>query len=201
MASKRIIAVVGSYRRDGTIDRLVDHVLESAAEEGASTHKIVLLDRHIEFCTNCRACAQEAGEGRGRCELGDEMAGILDEIEQADGMVLGSPVNFGTVTAVMKRFIERTICLAYWPWGKVAPAGRNKRRNKQAVVIASCAAPGLLGRITGNGIGVMKKAVGVLGGKTVGTLMVGLVALERHQELPRRAVRKARRLGKKLAAG
>lgn len=199
--SKRIVAIVGSYRRGGTIERLVDHVLESAAEHGVSTNKIFLLDRQIEFCTNCRQCTQQGGKDRGRCELADEMAGILDEIEGADGLILASPINFGTVTAVMKRFIERTICLGYWPWGKCAPVQRNRRRDKEAVVICSSAAPGVLGRVAGHGIGVMKKAVALLGGKSVGTLMVGLVALERRQELPSRAVRKARRLGQKLAAG
>lgn len=53
--SQRIVAIVGSYRRGGTIDRLVDHVLEAAAEQGAVTDKIFLLDRHVE-CGDCLLC-------------------------------------------------------------------------------------------------------------------------------------------------
>jgi len=198
--TRRIVAIVGSYRRGGTIDRLVDQVLESAAEQGASANKIFLLDHRIEFCTNCRNCTQVSGERRGACQLADDMDHILEEIRQADALVLGSPINFGTVTAVMKRFIERTICLAHWPWGTAAPAMRKKRRDKRAVVISSCAAPGFLGRLATSGVGLMKKAATVLGAKTIGTMMVGLVAVDERQELPASAVRKARRLGKRLAA-
>ena len=132
--------------------------------------------------------------------MADEVGEILEEIERADGLVLGAPVNFGTVTAVMKRFIERTICLAYWPWGKAAPVKRDPQRTRQAVVISSAAAPGVVGRMTGNSMGVMKKAASVFGAKTIGTLMVGLAAVEKRQELSARAVRKARRLGRKLAS-
>lgn len=198
--SKKIVGIVGSYRHDGTIDCLVDQVLESAAEHGASVNKVFLLDHCIEFCTNCRKCTQQPGEQPGRCPLADDMEDILKEIQQADALVLGSPINFGTVTAVMKRFIERTICMAHWPWGTAAPTMRKKRPRKRAVIITSCAAPGFLGRITTSGIGLMKKVATVLGAKTVGTMMVGLVALEQRQDLSAPATRKARRLGKKLAA-
>ena len=71
------------------------------------------------------------------------MNAILDEIDRSDALVLASPMNFWTVTAVMKRFIERLICFAYWPWGMHAPKMRNKLKTKRAVVVVSSAAPSL----------------------------------------------------------
>jgi len=53
---KRILGIVGSYRRNGTIDALVQAVLSAAEEQGAETDKIYLIDKHVEFCTNCRTC-------------------------------------------------------------------------------------------------------------------------------------------------
>jgi multimeric flavodoxin WrbA len=50
-------------------------------------------------------------------------------------VMLGSPMNFWTVTALMKRFIERLVCYAYWPWGIVAPQTRKGPRDKRAVVV------------------------------------------------------------------
>ena len=79
--------------------------------------KIYLIDKHIEFCANCRTCTQQEGQTRGQCSTIDDMRGILDEIERPDAIVLASPMNFWTVTAIMKRFIERLVCYAYWPWG------------------------------------------------------------------------------------
>jgi multimeric flavodoxin WrbA len=115
--SKRVTAIVGTYRKGGIVDSAVDEILTAAGEEGAETAKIYLVDRYIEFCRNCRACSQQEGHKRGECPIADDMSAILDEIDRSDAVVLASPVNFGTVTAVMKRFIERLVCYAWWPWG------------------------------------------------------------------------------------
>ena len=110
MMGKKVIGSVGSYRKGRIIDSAVSAVLEGAREGGAETEKIYLIDKHIEFCTNCRTCTQEKVEGgRGQCVHNDDMEGILEEIGSADGIVLGSPINFFTVTAVMKSFVERLI--------------------------------------------------------------------------------------------
>ena len=111
-----VIAIVGSYRKDGVTDRVVDEILSSAREQGAQTKKIFLIEKHIEFCKNCRSCTQLKDLKRGECVISDEMNSILDEIEQSDALVIASPVNFGTITAVMKKFYERLACYAWWPW-------------------------------------------------------------------------------------
>ena len=126
----RVIAILGTYRKGGVIDTAVDEILASAREVGAETTKLHLIDKHIEFCTNCRTCTQQEGPRHGECTLVDDMSGILDEIDRSDAIVLASPMNFWTVTAVMKRFIERLVCYAYWPWGSLGPKMRSKSRNR-----------------------------------------------------------------------
>lgn len=196
---RKITAVVGSYRKGGIVDTAVDAILASARDSGAATSKIYLLDQRIEFCRNCRQCMQLKGLKRGECALDDEMCAVLDEIESSDAIVLASPMNFGTVTALMKRFIERLVCYAFWPWGKPAPAQRDRRKEKRAVVVASSAAPALLARISSKIIKELKAAAGLLGARTVGVLFIGLAALAPKQQLKPRTLAKARRLGKKLA--
>lgn len=196
----RVTAILGTYRKGGVIDSAVDEILGSAREAGAEVSKIYLIDKHIEFCTNCRTCTQEEGPARGRCPTVDDMSGILDQIERSDAIVLASPMNFWTVTAVMKRFIERLVCYVYWPWGAMGPAMRNKRKEKRAVLVISSAAPSLLGRLMTRMRGLMKTTSGLLGAKTIGVLSIGLAAGEPKQDIGERARRKARRLGKKLAA-
>ena len=110
-------------------------------------------------------------------------------------------MNFWTVTAVMKRFIERLVCFAYWPWGTAAPKIRNRRKTKRAVMVISSAAPSLLARLMTRMAGLMKSCAGLLGAKTIGVLSIGLAASEPKQDIGDRARRKARRLGRKLAAG
>ena len=197
---KRVTAIVGTYRRGGIIDSAVDEILNSAKEEGFETRKIYLIDRQIEFCKNCRACTQQEGREPGKCCIDDDMVGMLAEIEGSDAIVLGSPVNFGTVTAVMKRFIERLVCFAYWPWGMNAPKARNKEMRKRAVVVVSFAAPSLLTRLMTRTGGLLKKTAGLMGARTVGVLFIGLSSREEEQQLPERIREKARYLGKKLVA-
>ena len=196
-----ILAIVGSYRKGGIIERAVDEILASARKEGAVTRKISLLDKHLEFCTNCRSCTQVAGKNYGVCILDDDMAGLLQEIERADALVLASPMNAGTVTAIMKRFIERLVCTAYWPWGAPAPKARRPGKSKRALLVASSAAPGFLARLTGDVTKRLKSAATMLGAETVGTLFIGLAAQQKHQELSKRTIDKAHKLGHKLATG
>jgi multimeric flavodoxin WrbA len=197
---KRILGIVGSYRKGSTVDSTVSEILAAAAECGAETSKIRLIDAHVEFCTNCRACTQEPGPQPGPCVLEDEMRGILDEIRRSDGLVLGSPVNFGDVTAITKRFQERLVCYAYWPWDPPgAPALRNKALTKKAVLVTSSAAPTLAGRLLFKAPGTLKRMAKLLGARPIGTLYIGSV-MGQQPKLPEAAINKARALGSKLAS-
>ncbi len=195
---KRIVGIVGSYRKGSMIDSAVSEILSAAAQCGAEVSKIYLADAYVEFCTNCRSCTQEAGSSRGRCVINDDMHRILDQIDGSQGLVLGSPVNFGDVTALTKRFQERLVCHAYWPWG-TRPVLRNRKKDKKAVLVTSSAAPAFWGRLMFKSLGTLKRMAGILGAKPVGTLYVGL-ADEKDPKLPDRAVKKARMLGKRLAS-
>jgi multimeric flavodoxin WrbA len=195
----KVTAVVGSYRKGGIIDTTIDEILSSAREEGAETSKIYLIDKRIEFCTNCRTCTQLEGTERGECIIEDDMNGILDELHDADAIVLGSPMNFGTVTAVTKTFIERLVCCAYWPWGVNAPQIRDGTKNRYSVVVASSAAPSPLARLSSRIVKLLKDAAGLLGARTIGVLFVGLAGTNEQQAIGERTKSKARRLGKRLA--
>ncbi len=197
--SSKVVAIVGSYRKGGTIDSAVEAVLEGAREKGAETHTIYLTDRHVEFCTNCRACVQPPGEVRGKCAQKDDLEPMLQEIEAADAVVLASPVNFYNATAIFRRFLERLLGYAYWPWGQNAPRARSKRQPRKAVLVASSAMPGFLIPVaTGTGK-ALSLAAKMLGARPVGKLWIGLASAEPLHPLSARNRRRARRLGWKLA--
>jgi len=196
----KVTAIVGTYRKGGVTDTAVDEVLASAKAAGAEVSKIYLLDKHIEFCTNCRACTQEQGEARGKCPISDDMDGILDEIERSDSLIFASPMNDFTVTALMKRFIERLLPYAYWPWEGHAPILRNKSKSKKAVVISASAAPAIFAPFSSNVVYLLKLSAETFGARTIGVLFMGLAAQKPKQELNPRHKDRARQLGIKLAA-
>jgi multimeric flavodoxin WrbA len=195
----KITAIVGTYRKKGVIDSAVDELLGAAAAAGAQVTKFHLVDEQIEFCNNCRSCTQQAGGEFGCCVINDRMRPILDEIERSDGIVLASPMDFGTVTAVKKRFIERLVCFAYWPWGKAAPSTRKRERAKRAVVVASSAAPAILARLFTSMVLLLNQAARLLGAKRVDVLFFGLAAMKDRPDLGDKVRRTAQRLGRRLA--
>ncbi|MBN2139291.1 MAG: flavodoxin family protein [Sedimentisphaerales bacterium] len=191
--SKKVVAIVGTYRKGRVIDTAVDEILRGAEEHGAQTMKISLPDKHIEFCTNCRECTQQENAGaRGQCVQQDDLAEILKEVEQADVLVLAAPVNFASITAITKRFLERLLGSAYWPWGTAIPKFRLKRLDKSAIIVTSSACPALLARIMMRSpLQQLKAMARCLGAKVVGTLYFGQAARTRDQVLDEKNRRKA----------
>jgi NADPH-dependent FMN reductase len=195
---RRVLGLVGSYRRGGYVDVGVTAVLEAAAQTGCKTEKIYLLDQRIEFCANCRSCMQAPGPERGRCVLEDELEPLLRRIEAAEAYVVGAPVNFFNVNALTRRFVERCVGFAYWPWGRGAPRIRNKRRDKRAVLVSASGAPAWVARAFTGAHKALKILAGLFGARTRGTLWLGLVDTEEVRLTPRQAA-KARSLGRGLA--
>ncbi len=195
----KAIGIVGSYRKGNIVDSAVTEILAEAERQGVQTKKIYLQDQKIEFCTNCRSCMQIPGTQRGRCVIEDDLNSLLDEIESADSLVIGAPVNIGNVNALTRRFMERCVGYGYWPWNTSAPKTRVKGTTKKAVLVSSSAAPVIIGRYLTGALGALKKLSQLLGAKPVGVLWVGLVN-KQQMELPEKAKKKARKLGRKLAA-
>lgn len=197
---KKILAIVGSYRKGGIIDTIVDEALAGAEQAGAEVAKIYLVDQKVEFCTNCRTCTQEPGKRRGECIHDDDMANILYQWDDADALVLGAPVNFFNVNAITRRFMERLVCYAYWPWKeKMGPKMRIARPAKKAVLITSSAMPGIMGRVFTGAMRALKLMAKTMGAKPTATIFAGLVPSEKDPKPPKKLLAKARVAGRRLA--
>lgn len=199
---KKVVAIVGTYRKGRVIDTAASEVLRGAEARGAKTEMVYLIDKHIEFCTNCRACTQQPDVGwRGKCVLEDDMEEILQAIDGADGLVLASPTNFFNATAVTRRFMERLVGYAYWPWNaKSGPKMRTKTRDKKAVTITATACPAFIAKIVmGGGRKALKTTALTLGAKVQTSLFYGMVASTPEATLGEKDRDKAYRAGLRLA--
>ncbi len=196
---KRILAIIGTYRKNHVTDNIVDEMFKELSLFGVETKKIYLLDKDIKFCTNCRACTQVEGTVRGKCVIHDDMESILNEVELCDGIILVSPVNFFNVTAITRRFMERTLPFAFWPWGaRRAPTLRNKMKTKKAVIVLASAAPGFLIPIFTGALRSLKVLAAVFGAKVAGKLCVGTVGLDEKELISASIINKVKKLSKKL---
>ena len=195
----KILAINGSYRDDGVTDQALKAAVQAVQASGAEVEIILLREHPIEFCLNCRECTQRPGDAPGECVHHDGMQALVNKIEQADGYILASPTNFGSVTAIFKRFMERLVVYAYWPWDKNTPKFRKANGpKKNAVLISSCAAPGIFGRWLYGTHKQLKMTAQTIGANTVGTLFTGLIAKEPHPRVSQRVLSKAKTLAARL---
>ncbi|KQC14418.1 MAG: iron-sulfur protein [Methanosaeta sp. SDB] len=99
----KILGINGSPRgAKSTTLKLVETVLNGAKEAGAETKLIDLCSLNIDYCDACGVCYKN-----GKCVHQDDFGKVYEEIMASDGLVLGSPVYFGSVTAQMKTMIDR----------------------------------------------------------------------------------------------
>ena len=197
--SKKILVINGSYRDDGITDQAINIAVQHLTGTGASVVTILLREYPIQFCLNCRECTQTPGSTPGECVQADGMQTLVDKIEQADGFILAAPTNFGSVTAIFKRFMERLVVYAYWPWDQKYPQFRKiKEPKKKALLISSSAAPGIFGRWLYGSSKQLKMVAQTIGAKSVGTLFTGMISQTSNQRLPKSAETKVRNMAAKL---
>jgi len=100
----RVLGVVGSPRKNGNTETLVDEVLRGAKDAGATVEKIFLNDLDIK---PCQATCNEYCMATGNCRIGDDMSTLYDKLYNSDVIVLGTPVYWYGPSAQMKAFIDR----------------------------------------------------------------------------------------------
>lgn len=105
----KVLAINGSPRKQWNTATLLNKALEGACSKGAETELINLYDLKFVGCTSCFACKLKNGESYGNCAFKDDITPILESIEDVDALILGSPIYLGTVTGVIRSFLERLI--------------------------------------------------------------------------------------------
>ena len=110
---KKIIIIDGGPRKNMNTAKLLQSFAEGvkSANCDIEVKTIRLYDLGFKGCMSCMACKLK-GKTSNICRFKDALTPLLEEIAQADGLVLGSPIYFGEVTGLMRAFLER---LAF-PW-------------------------------------------------------------------------------------
>lgn len=98
----RVLGIVGSPRRGGNTETLVDAVLNAAKDAGAETEKVILDELTILPCRACNGCRDSK-----ECVQTDDMHDLVDRMEQSNVWVLGTPIYWWGPTAQLKAFIDR----------------------------------------------------------------------------------------------
>jgi multimeric flavodoxin WrbA len=123
---KKVVAFNGSARKGGNTAILLGYVLKELEAEGIETELIEMSGATIHGCLACRKCS--ANKNR-RCGQTGDMGNVyIEKMEQADGILLGSPTYVADISPEIKALIDRA-CLV----GK-ANGGIFRRKVGAAVV-------------------------------------------------------------------
>lgn len=112
-----VLAINGSPRKKWNTATLLEHALKGAKKNGANVELTHLYDLEFKGCKSCFACKKIGGRSYGRCAVKDGLTPLLKRVEEANALILGSPVYFGTESGEMRSFLERLL----FPYGTYTP--------------------------------------------------------------------------------
>ena len=203
MAIMKILAISGSYHKDGTINTLMDRAIagiQSVIPE-AEVEKIHLIDKRIEYCKGCMVCHNDDPEKAiATCVIDDDMQEIYRQLDEADGYIFGNPIFMGTVTGLMKTFCERFCWVlskpGRWPI-KGCPSPRTQRKKAAIVIMSTGIISPWLRKFCDDATKFFRSCIPcILNAKISGTLYAGSVGMNNPRS--DRYFSKATSLGNKL---
>jgi len=104
----KIVGILGSPRKGGNTETLLDLALGEAREKGVVTEKIALGDKSIAPCDGCRGCMET-----GKCVIEDDAQEIYRVMLESDGIIWATPIYFWCMTSQTKTLIDRTYALTF----------------------------------------------------------------------------------------
>lgn len=114
----KIVAICGSPHRGNTYN-ILSMLKQSKPEIDFSI--LMLSELDLQDCFGCYSCINN---GEDTCPHKDDRDLIIDAMKNADGTIFASPTYARTLSALMKKFVERTSYMAHRPvfFGKHAMA-------------------------------------------------------------------------------
>lgn len=100
---KRIVMINGSPRKGGNTEFIFNECANVIREEGLEPVIISLAGKNIHSCIDCRKCKDLK-----RCVFNDDgINEIIEEIRNADGLITGAPVYYGTARGDIMSAMQR----------------------------------------------------------------------------------------------
>jgi multimeric flavodoxin WrbA len=131
----KIMAFVGSPRKNSNVDTLMDKVIEGVkSKTDAEVEKIYLYNADIKNCNGCGLCSPLMGSKD--CPIDDDMPGILSRMIAADAYIFGTPNHVHTMTSAMTNF-----------WARLQPLGKMEViRDDSGKIIGGKSKPLIMGK-------------------------------------------------------
>lgn len=98
----KILGLVGSPRKSGNTDIIIDEIIKGSRDANIETEKIYLNKLNIHPCDACNSCFKT-----GKCKYDDDFSSVTKIMEESDVWIIGTPVYWWGPTSFLKAFIDR----------------------------------------------------------------------------------------------
>jgi multimeric flavodoxin WrbA len=187
----QVLGIMGSPRRQGNTEILLDRALAGAKEAGAEVEKVVVSQLKISPCREIYACLKD-----GNCAIKDDMQLLYDKLLEADHIIFASPVFFYSITSQAKAIVDR--CQALWIRRHVLGMEKEDNQIRRGVFISVGATRGK--RLFDGALLTVKYFFDAIGVEYSGGLLIrGIDSKAQIREHPT-ALQDAFRLGQQLVS-
>ncbi len=98
----KTLLISGSPKTDGNTAQLMQECARIIQEQGVEAEIVSFAGMKIESCTACGKCSES-----GKCDIEDGLNGIIERIRGAQGLIVGTPVYFGTARGDVMAALQR----------------------------------------------------------------------------------------------
>ena len=98
----RVLLINGSPHPKGCTNRALEEAEKALREEGIETELAQIGRADIRGCAACGACGKT-----GKCAFDDPVNELAPRFEQADGLIVGSPVYYASPNGTLLSFLDR----------------------------------------------------------------------------------------------
>ena len=106
----RVLLINGSPHANGCIGAALEEMVGVFSKEGVDTEIIHVGNRNIRGCISCGRCRE-----LGKCVFDDAVNETAPKFEAADGLVVGSPVYYGSPNGTLLAFLDRLFYSTRFP--------------------------------------------------------------------------------------
>ena len=124
----KVLAISGSPRPQGNTRLLLETALKVLEGHGIATEYLSLHGKDIRPCLACYKCAKD----KNRCAQEDDFMPVFEAMAAADGLIVGSPVYFGSATPNLMALLDRAGFVARMGDNALRPEGGQPHRGGPA---------------------------------------------------------------------
>lgn len=189
-----ILIINGGPKKNGMTAKVLKSLEQELQSNNHTTEWIHVYDLEINPCKGCLLCRPDK-----QCPIKDDSQNLADKIDNANGLVIGSPVYWGNITGPLKTALDRLVPVFEYIDPEVLKIPKAVQKGKKAALVVTSNSPiiyNMLPTQSRTAVQAIKTIFSSGGYKCVGK--INIPSSNRRKEVSNRIVRKTRAIAKRF---